>query len=251
MSRLKIILSIVIVSFCSLTGFAQEKGPSFIGVTGGVSIPTGNWGKSKLIISPAGYANDPAGFAAVGPVVGVEGAWFFSKHFGLGGLATYASYATKDPAVLSAGYQRSFDVDSVHTTAGNYKVWNIMPGIYYHLPIAKKLAFTARALAGITTVTTPMIDVSINDGGIHDGDIYQQKATKTSYAFDLGAGLSYKVMKCLAVNLRADYFYSKPDIAITNTGRANAVGRRVDQYNEAFMGLNVSLGVAYVFHGKK
>jgi len=251
MSRLKIILSVFVVSFCSLTGVAQEKGPSFIGVVGGVSIPTGNWGKSKLIISSTGYANDPAGFAAVGPVYGVEGAWFFSKHFGLGGLFTYATYNTKDPAVLSLGYQQSFDVDSVHTTAGNYKVWNIMPGIYYNLPIAKKLAFTARALVGITNVTTPLIDVSINDGGIHDGDIYQEKATKTSYAFDLGAGLSYKVTKCVAINLRADYFYSKPDIAINNTARANAAGRRIDQYNEPLMGLNASLGVAYVFHSKK
>ena len=259
MSRLKVIVSVLIVSIYSLSSFAQEKGPSFIGVAGGVSIPTGNWGKSRLIISSTGYANDPAGFAAVGPIGGVEGAWFFSKHFGLGGLFTYATYKTKDPATLSLGYQQSFDVDSVHTNAGNYKVWNIMPGIYYNLPIAKKLAFTARALVGITNVSTPQIDVSINDGGIHDSDLHQEKATKTSYAFDLGAGLSYRVIKCLAINLRADYFYSKPDIAInnvsiaagTNSVHSNSVGRRVDQYNEALMGANVSLGVAYVFHSKK
>jgi opacity protein-like surface antigen len=251
MSRLKVIVSVLIVSVYSLSSFAQEKGPSFIGVAGGVSIPTGNWGKSRLVISTNGYANDPAGFANTGGLGGVEGAWFFSKHFGLGGLFTYSAYKTKDLSTLSLGYQQSFDVDSVHTTANSYKVWNIMPGIYFNYPIAKKLSLTARGLAGITNVTTPQIDVSINDGGIHDGDIHQEKATKTSYAFDLGAGLSYNVIKCLAINLRADYFYSKPDVSINNTARMNAAGRRVDQYNEAMMGVNVSLGVAYVFHSKK
>src|ERR1700731_2264639 len=85
MSRLKIYMMILATSF-SLSVFAQEKGPSFIGLTGGASIPFGNWAKSKLIISPTSFANDPAGFAAPGGLGGVEGAWFFSKHIGIGGL---------------------------------------------------------------------------------------------------------------------------------------------------------------------
>src|SRR5579872_2645835 len=168
MSRLKIaLLALTTISLLSVS--AQEKGPSFFGISGGVSLPLGNWGKSKLIISPTDYSNDPAGFAAVGPIGGVEGAWFFSKHIGIGGLFSYATYKTKDPATLSLGYEQSFDVDSVHTTAGSYKIWNLMPGIYFNYALAKKISFTGRVLVGITHVTTPQILVSVNDGGIYDG----------------------------------------------------------------------------------
>ncbi len=210
-------------------------------------MPTGNWGKSKLIISSTDFVNDPSGFAANGGLFAIDGAWFFSKHFGIGGMFNYATYSTKDLATLSLGYQQSFDVDSVNTTAGSYKVWNILPGLYFNYPLAKKLAVTARALAGITNATTPMVAVSVNDGGIYDGTFIQQPATKTSFAFQLGAGLNYKIIKCLAVDLRADYFYSKPDFTIQNTMRQNKAGRMVPEYNQPLTAVNISLGVSYLF----
>lgn len=249
MSRLKIFM-LILASCFSISVFAQEKGPSFIGLSGGASMPFGNWGKSKLIISPTKFVNDPAGFAALGGLGGVEGAWFFSKHIGIGGLFSYANYKTKDLATLSAGYQRSFDVDSVHTTAGSYKMLNILPGVYFNYPLLKKLSFTGRVLAGITNVTTPQVAVAVYDGGIYDGTPVQKKGTKTNYMADLGVGLSYPVIKCLAISLKADYFYSKPDISIQNTLRQNSAGRRVDQYNQAMSGMNVTLGVAYLLHNK-
>ncbi len=56
MSRLKIVALLILASACSLSASAQEKGPSFIGITGGISLPMGHWGKSSLVISTADYA---------------------------------------------------------------------------------------------------------------------------------------------------------------------------------------------------
>src|ERR1700757_1628982 len=119
MRQLKIIFSItaMVISFSAL---AQQKGPSFIGINGGISLPMGNWAKSADISSTTGYISSPDGFAAAGPIVSLNGAYFFSKYFGVGGLVSYASYKTKDINTLSAGYQESFDVDQVTTTAGSY-----------------------------------------------------------------------------------------------------------------------------------
>jgi len=36
-----------------------QTGPSFIGIAGGLSIPTGNWGKSNFVSSVSGFASDP------------------------------------------------------------------------------------------------------------------------------------------------------------------------------------------------
>ena len=40
---------------------------------------------------------------------------------------------------LSYGYEQSFDVDTTRLTHTDYKLWSIMPGLYYQLQIAKKL----------------------------------------------------------------------------------------------------------------
>lgn len=225
-----------------------QKGPSFIGVSGGISLPMGNWGKSNFISSTTGYVNDPSGFADKGAFGSIDGAWFFSHHFGIGALFSYGTHQTKDINTLSAGYQDSFDVDQVTTSASSYKTWSFMPGVYFDQRIWKKLSFTARALAGITHTTTPAISVAVEDGGIDDGTFEQKSASKTAFGFDGGIGLSYKVVKCVAINLRGDYFYSRPDFTIDNTERHNAAGRLVNNYNQALAGVNVSLGVAFLLH---
>jgi hypothetical protein len=248
MRRLKI-TSTIVVLLISFSTMAQ-KGPSFIGVSGGISFPTGNWGKSNYIVNTASYSNDPSGFADKGGFGSIDGAWFFCKHFGVGALFNYGTYKTKDLATLSGGYRESFDVDQVTTTANSYKSWSLMPGLYFNYPVWKKLSLTARALAGITHTTTPTISADVEDGGTDDGTFQQEPASKTAFGFDGGIGFSYPVIKCLAINLRGDYFYSKPDFTIQNTARQNAAGRLVSDYNQALAGFNVSLGVAFLFGGK-
>lgn len=250
MNAFKSFIFLAALCVLSLASFAQ-KGSSFIGVGGGLSLPTGNWGKTAEVVSVNGFANDPNGYAKKGGFFSVDGAWFFSRHFGVGGLFRYGTYGIKDLNSLSQGYEESFDVDQTSTTVTNYKVWSLMPGLYFNYPLVKKLAVTARALAGITHVTTPEISVDVEDGGIDDGTLQQLSASKTAFGFGGGLGLSYKVIKCLSVNLQADYLYSKPDIAITNTLRNNAAGRYVASYNEPMASVNFSLGVAYGFGHRK
>ncbi|HSZ34592.1 MAG TPA: outer membrane beta-barrel protein [Puia sp.] len=244
MKKLKIFLGSIMI-LCSLFSFAQ-KGTSFIGVSGGISLPTGNWAKANYIVSTTGYVSDPSGFAASGIAGELNGAYFFSPYFGIGGLINYATYKTKDINTLSAGYRESFDVDQVTTTAGSYKIENFLAGIYFNYPVAKRLSLTARALAGIAHATTPLYTVDVEDGGIDDGTFEQKSASKTAFAFDIGAGLSYPIINTIAINLRADYFYAKPDFSIENTQRQNAAGRYVTEYDQPLAGVNVSLGVAWL-----
>ena len=247
--RLLKIAATLAVLFFSFSSMAQ-KGPSFIGVSGGISFPTGNWAKTNFISSTTNYLNDPSGFADKGGFGSIDGAWFFSRHFGIGALFSYGTHKTKNLNTLSAGYQDSFDVDQVTTTANSYKTWSLMPGLYFDQRIWKKLSFTARALAGITHTSTPTISVDVEDGGNDDGTFEQKSASKTAFGFDGGIGLRYAVIKCLSINLRGDYFYSKPDFTIENTQRQNAAGRLVSDYNQALAGFNISLGAAFLFGGK-
>ncbi len=242
-------LAVIVFVLLSSSAFSQ-KGSSFIGLSGGVSIPTGNWGKADYIVSIQGYQNDPAGFAAIGGIVQLNGAYFFSKHIGVGGLISYGTYKTKNLDTLSGGYRESFDVDQVITSANSYEILNVLPGLYFNFPVDKNLSITARTLAGITSAKTPQYAVSVKDGGVEDGTFYQESAFKTAFAFNVGAGVSYDIFKQLFVDLRADYFYSKPDFTIENTQRQNAAGRLITSYNEPLQGANITLGVSYHFGAK-
>jgi hypothetical protein len=51
--------------------------------------------------------------------------------------------------------------------------------------------------------------------------------------------------------LRADYFYTKPDFSIQNSGRNNNAGREVSAYDQSLSSMNFSVGVAYAFGHKK
>jgi len=249
MKSSKIILFITVLCI-SVSAFAQQRPASFIELDGGVSLPTGNWGKAataQSLMSINGTVNDVHGYANAGGFGSVDGAWFFSKHFGIGGMFKYGTHNLKGVDSLSQGYEESFDVDTTRTTHTQYKIWSIMPGLYVDFPLAKRLSFTARALAGITDASTPRITVTIEDGGVFDQPVVQESASKAAVAFDGGIGLRYGIIRCLAIALRADYFYTKPDFTIQNTQRINNAGREVFAYDQPLTSVNVSLGVAYQF----
>src|ERR1700742_2024952 len=110
----KKLLFVTAVCILSIVTYAQ-KGTGFIGVGGGVSLPMGNWGKATEVVSTNAFVYDPNGYANTGGFFSVDGAWFFSKHFGVGGLFQYGSYNVKNINNLSQGYQESFDVDQTST----------------------------------------------------------------------------------------------------------------------------------------
>jgi len=252
MKSIKIILIIVAISPVIICR-AQEKGNSFIGLSGGASFPIGIWGKvtpASSLISLEGTVNDQSGYANTGGFGAIDGAWFFSKHFAIGGMFKYGTYNLHGMDSLSYSYDASFDVDTTRLTHTDYKMWSIMPGLYYQLLIAKKLYLTARGLIGVSNVSTPQITITIEDGGVFDPPIVQYSSSKTSFAFDIGAGLRYEITSCLAIDLKGDYFYTKPDFTIKNSTRVNNAGREIYEYNQPLTSINASLGIAYMFSRK-
>jgi hypothetical protein len=238
----------------SVSIFAQQRPSNFMEIAGGVSVPMGNWGKTSTassLMSIQGTINDNHGYAKTGAFGALDGAWFFSRHFGIGGMFKYGTHNLKGVDSLSQGYQESFDVDTTRTTPTHYTIWSIMPGLYFDMPLADKISLTARALLGVAHASTPQIVVTIEDGGVFDTPIEQYSASQTSFAVDLGAGLRYRITKCLGIGLRADYFYTKPDFTINNSSRVNNAGREVKQYNQPLESINLSLGIAYEFGRRK
>src|ERR1700722_4512274 len=152
MKTYSVLLFLAATLALSHTSFAQQKPANFIGIEGGVSTPLGkfgDWSTASSLMSINGTVNDLNGYAKAGGFGALSGAWFFSRYFGIGGLIKYGTYNLKHVDSLSQGYEESFDVDTTRTTTTDYKMWAVMPGLYFDLPLAKKFDLTARGLAGI------------------------------------------------------------------------------------------------------
>jgi hypothetical protein len=234
----------------------QQNNGSFIGLVGGLSMPLGNWKKTAYITDANGAwlannaDNTSSGFAGNGSSFGIEGAYFFSKYVGFGGMLSHSTFniSTKGLDSLSAGYQRSFDVDQVTTTInGSYSIWAFMPGIYLRYPFSNKFSITGKLLAGFTTTSTPNISVDVKDGGVDDGTFTQLSSVANSIGVMGGLGFGYNICNHFAVNLQGNYCYSKPDFFFANLNRVSNAGRLINEYNQPLTFMNVSLGVAYTF----
>jgi hypothetical protein len=241
-------------AFCiaGVSAYAQE-GTTILEFDGGISMPLGNFGATSSahsLMSTNGTIGDNHGYANTGGFFSVDGAWFFSRYFGVGGMFKYGTNSLKGVDSLSQGYEESFDVDTTRTYTTSYKIWSVMPGLYFNLPLAKKFAFDARALVGIAGASTPQIYVNIEDGGVTDPPAIQYSASKVAFAADLGLGLRYSIYHGLSINIKADYFYTKPDFAIHNTKRLNNAGREIFSYNQALESVNFSAGLAYTLWHK-
>jgi hypothetical protein len=237
----KILLAFAFIGTTIGMANAQSKNPSFIGISGGVSLPVGNWNKSV-------YDDYKSGYAHTGAVWGIDGAYFFSKHIGVGALVNYGTYKNKNLSTISDGYIESYEYSKVAASATRYKVANFLAGLYYSYSFGK-LEITGRTLAGITHAKTPEITLSTwGDDDTYDGDITQHAASKTAFGLDGGIGLSYPIYKKFSVALRGDYFYSKPNFDPINYSGVNNPqedARVLKKYNEALSGINITAGLTY------
>src|ERR1017187_6379907 len=170
---MKKVIIIILMLVLGMGIHAQNN--NFISLFGGLTMPSGNWTNTAYKANDVGVWNptDPAnlssGFAGKGATFGIEGAYFFSKYFGVGSMVNYSTFGFAGLNALSAGYQGSLDVDSVATTVGpGYTMWNFMYGIYFSYPVTNKFSVTAKLVGGLTTVTTPSIVVHVWDGGRDD-----------------------------------------------------------------------------------
>ena len=226
----------------------KAKAKSYIEISGGISVPLGNYAKTD-------YNNNNAGFANVGPLLSISGVHYISHNFGIGGSFSYAFYNVKNAINLADGYHESFDVDSTNVHATRYTAIHVMVGPYYSIPLGI-VTIDLRALGGINCMTSPHIDVLLEDGGnsYTNGNtaysFWQNSSLSMVLAAQFGAGIRITPVKHFSISVRADYFYSKPDFTITNDYRSASVGRVITSYNQPFNGINATLGLVYEF-GRK
>jgi opacity protein-like surface antigen len=242
--KLKYTFAIILLTLISLPILAQDAAKSFVGISGGISAPLGNYSKTDM--GTFNNWNNKSGFAKTGFNVELEGAYYLFPKIGIGGVLNFSDHGRlnkSDAQKLGDSYTDAFAVDFTTVSASKrYQTLNLLVGPCLSLPF-NKLTFDFRLLGGLTkSLSTPEISVQLEDD---PANVFTQKSsTASAFGWQAGIGLRYSITEKIALSIRGDYF-STGGVKITNENRNNTAGRLVTK--QAMSWINASLGLAYVF----
>jgi hypothetical protein len=215
------------------------KPPLRIGLTGGVSVPTGNFAKTD-------YTDLRSGFAGPCFNLGITGTYMITQHWGITGLVSYSRYDQSGLDNLAAGYVASFAVsDATIRVKDDTHTFSYLIGADYSLDFCHRIAIDLRAMTGLVHAQLAGYEVQLEDNV--SSTFQQRSARANTIGYQIGVAARYNFNSRLGIALNFDYYYSDPDLSIENVNRANNAGRLLTRYNEPITGVNTDLSLVYTF----
>jgi len=234
------LLIIVIVAVFAMSNLSAQDTKFMISVGGGISMPMGN-------ITKTDYADLSSGFAKTsGTMFSFDGAYKLNKSYGVGLHFSMMAYDINHADILDSGAVDAYAVDEATVTTKGWAFMNILPYFYYSFVSTDKFSLDGRILLGYQSVTTPSIDILLED---HPNHLIQDASTGGGLAYGIGIAGRYDLFKNIGLRLGVDYIMSKPNVTITNEDILNTFPtfRVMTKYNETIGMLNATLAVTYSF----
>src|SRR5882757_5962466 len=198
---MKKIFLLITVSVCGLVAMAKKKKTKeaapfsrlVLSINGGVSIPTGSWGKGD-------YADEKSGFAKTGGHFNITGTYYLSKHFGIGALIGYSQYGFKGAQSLSDGYKEDSGTDSttLYRKGSNHSL-SFLVGPYYQIISCKKLSLNVHVLGGYTNTHLAGFQIFYED--YLDNAMSQREASGGAFGLQAGLSVQYHITSKLSVQV--------------------------------------------------
>lgn len=168
---------------------AQDE-PGYLGIGVGFGAPMGDFRSTDA-------DNDGAGLATEGAVFDLNFGYRMGKRFGVAAVLRGTGNATSDKAVSNSFSGTGVDVK---VEPGTWVTAGLYAGGLGLFPMNERWSFSARAMVGYASVTSPVLKVGTRDGYL----IYRREsAVVGAPAYMLGVGLKGDLGKrlCLLVNL--------------------------------------------------
>jgi len=224
------IISAIVIIFSAFNSEAQDKQQdnkiyekSYIGLYGGISNPTGNYGSTD-------YSNNKSGFAKKGAAFGIDGAVYVYKNLAVGYTLTFQDQGKltyDDTYAIAQGYTASYAADATTVTAtGRYHNWNILLGPQYSF-VYHKFVLDLRASAGLIKIfSTPETEVQLSGIPQQTTLFYQRKASAFVPGYSGSAGLRWKFSDNWTLALKGNYV-SSAGPSVKNDNHTYIQGRYV------------------------
>lgn len=186
----------------------REYPTGYIALNAGVGTATGNFAKKEIGAALSGNAFQ---LSVCVP--------FESSFFGLAGKVNYGTYSMSNQTfyIQQMNVNKKFGLDTTvkfkPSIQQNYTQTSLLIGISGTLPILSddQLSLDARVLFGPTIINRPALSID-SIGGVNYTTTYTQAASKSSsFAYDLGFGIRYNLLKSrkLCIMLNFDYIKTR------------------------------------------
>ncbi len=184
----------MLMTFISLQGFAQHTN-SFISLRSGVSMPLKPYSSHNL---------ETGSFTTLGINVSIDGAWFFTDHFGVGGQAGLNLHPVDVSALARAKVDADPFLSGLTIRSDPFRVINAALGIYTRWNVRKNFSVNAKLLGGILWATTAY-QLYKPTYFLTGPDYYEiTSARDHKFILEPGIGLEYKITSCLALKAEAE-----------------------------------------------
>lgn len=182
------------IIFLHLQSFAQHPN-SFISLRSGVSIPLKPYNSHDL---------EKGSFTISGINVSLDGAWFFTTHFGAGGQVGLNLHPVDASALASAKVKADPFLSDLTIRADPFRIINATLGIYTRWDIGENFSVNAKLLGGILWVNTAY--QLYKPTYFLTGPDYYEITTARDHKLILepGIGLEYKIFPCFALKAEVE-----------------------------------------------
>lgn len=176
-----------------------NENPSFISLNAGFAAATTNFLKESKLDD-----EKEKGFEA-----GLEGAFFWNKHWGIGANFSFTSFPVKK-------VKFDFDDESI----GSYDVntesigyLNFALGPYFAYELSEDWLLMLKSLAGYSSVANGFITVELDNKELYDGVLeVAEYRPSNSFRWTNGASVTYKFNQEIGLSAYVDYHISNSKI---------------------------------------
>lgn len=226
-----IILSAIV--FGTLNGFAQNK--TILSLSSGISLPLGDFASSS-------QNNPDAGLAKAGMHFDFSGSYRITKQLGVCGLVRYQFNPVNEDALKNSmnpadnPFPLTFEL-----TTKPWKSYTYMLGLTGSVPVSQKLNWESKFMVGLSTVSSPDFDFSVNFMGMNES--VSNKGKPSTYgSLLLGSGLRYRLNENWSLSGQIDYWLT--EIKSTQKSSDGSIEESRGQYMN-LSSLNIGVGIGY------
>lgn len=201
-----------------LSRIESSGNPSFLSIKLGSALATSNFLKESELDNKK----------QVGFETGLEGAYFFSKKWGVGGDLSFSSFPIK-PVRLTLDDEEHYENFDVTTQSLGFLYFGIGP--YFSHEFSENWQLTLRATGGYSTSASGKISVKSEHVNTPNNEleIATYKPSNT-FRWNFGTSLTYKFNPELGITAYADYNQLKP----TMTYNFSELVKDDEEMNEVF-----------------
>ena len=185
---------ILFLVLLSVPAVAQYNG--FIAIRSGASLPVGNYHAANL---------EKGSFAQPGLNVSINGAWFFSQHFGVGAQAGFQLHPIDVAKLTDVKIKTDPFLSDVVIRSEPFQVIQGGVGLYTRWSLTRTISAHAKVIGGMIWATTPY-QLYKPTYFMAGPDYYEITSSKNRQLFvEPGVGIQFRINYCLALKVEAEW----------------------------------------------